>query len=96
MLTLDTFSNQRCSAAYIASGFLVKIVTSAMPMSDGLERAFSGSGCLITDRRNRLRDDIIERHDCLGSWERAKVITIAEDLTEALVESIGEDNVAEG
>ena len=37
-------------------------------MSVEIERAFSSSGLLITDRRNHLKEDIIEMVECLKSW----------------------------
>ena len=37
-------------------------------MSADIERVFSSSGLLITDRRNRLKEDIIEAVECLKSW----------------------------
>lgn len=37
-------------------------------MSVEVERVFSSTGLLITDRRNRLKDDIVEAVECMKSW----------------------------
>lgn len=37
-------------------------------MSSEVERVFSSSGLMITDRRNRLKEDIIEAVECMKSW----------------------------
>ena len=37
-------------------------------MSSEIERVFSSSGLLLTDRRNRLKEDIIEGAECMKSW----------------------------
>ena len=37
-------------------------------MSAEWERVFSSSKILISDRRNRLKDDIIEANECLNYW----------------------------
>jgi hypothetical protein len=46
------------------------------PMSSEPERIFSLAGVLITQRRNRLKDDVIEAHECLSSWDRSGLIRI--------------------
>jgi hypothetical protein len=46
------------------------------PMSSEPERIFSLAGVLITQRRNRLKDDVIEAHECLSSWNRSGLIRI--------------------
>jgi len=51
-------------------------ILSVVPMSDAPERAFSEAKILITDRRNRLKSEIIEAHECCSSWDRAGVIKI--------------------
>ena len=38
------------------------------PMSDEIERIFSSAKLLLTDRRSRLKMDIIEANECLRSW----------------------------
>ncbi len=38
------------------------------PMSDECERLFSSAKLLLTDRRPRLRMDIIEACECLRAW----------------------------
>ena len=37
-------------------------------MSAEVERVFSSTGLLITDRRNRLKNDVVEAVECLKSW----------------------------
>jgi hAT family C-terminal dimerisation region len=39
-------------------------------MAAECERVFSSSKILISDRRNRLKDDIIEASECLNYWYR--------------------------
>jgi hypothetical protein len=39
-------------------------------MTAECERVFSSSKILISDRRNRLKDDIIEASECLNYWYR--------------------------
>lgn len=39
-------------------------------MSTQVERAFSSSGLLITDLRNRLDDNVIEAIELIKSWEK--------------------------
>ena len=38
----------------------------AMPSE--CERVFSSAKLLLSDRRNRLKDDIIEANECLRAW----------------------------
>jgi len=38
-------------------------------MSLEVERVFSSTGLMITDRRNRLKEDIIEAAECMKSWQ---------------------------
>ena len=38
-------------------------------MSSEVERVFSSTGLMITDRRNRLKEDIIEAVECMKSWQ---------------------------
>ncbi|KAM5529528.1 transposase-like protein [Fusarium oxysporum f. sp. phaseoli] len=38
------------------------------PMSDECERLFSSAKLLLTDRRSRLRMDVIEASECLRAW----------------------------
>jgi hypothetical protein len=40
-------------------------------MSAEVERVFSSSKLLISDRRNRLGDDVICAVECMKSWEKA-------------------------
>jgi hypothetical protein len=43
-------------------------------MSDEPERSFSSAKLLISDRRNRLGDDIIEASEWLKSWVKQGLI----------------------
>jgi hypothetical protein len=43
-------------------------------MSAEVERVFSSSKILITDRRNRLGDNVIAAVECLKSWEKIGLI----------------------
>ena len=38
-------------------------------MSSEVERVFSSTGLMITDRRNRLKEDIVEAVECMKSWQ---------------------------
>ncbi|KAF2470383.1 uncharacterized protein BDR25DRAFT_314594 [Lindgomyces ingoldianus] len=46
------------------------------------ERIFLLVGVLITNRRNKLQEDIIEAHECLSSWDRAGLVTIGQHTEE--------------
>ena len=59
------------SLARMALAFL-----SIPAMSAECERVFSSSKILISDRRNRLRDDIIEADECLRYWHQKNYIEI--------------------
>ena len=37
-------------------------------MSSEVERVFSSTGMMVTDRRNRLKEDVIEAVECMKSW----------------------------
>jgi len=39
-------------------------------MSAEVDRVFSSTGLLITDRRNRLKEDTIQAVECLKSWQK--------------------------
>ena len=43
-------------------------ILSIPAMSSEIERVFSSSGLLLTDRRNCLKSDIIEAAECMKSW----------------------------
>jgi len=43
-----------------------------------VERVFSSSRILISDRRNRLGDSVIAAVECLKSWERAGLAQVDE------------------
>lgn len=51
------------------------------PMSDEPERTFSDTGCMVTDRRNRLQEDTINTVATLKSWTRQGVIVWTSALT---------------
>jgi len=38
-------------------------------MSSEVERVFSSTRLMVTDRRNRLKEDIIEAAECMKSWQ---------------------------
>jgi len=42
-------------------------------MSDEPERIFSLAGCMVTERRNRLKGDAIQAAQCLKNWYRANI-----------------------
>ncbi|KAH0604073.1 uncharacterized protein H6S33_007104 [Morchella sextelata] len=50
-------------------------------MSADPERLFSSSKLLISDRRNRLGDDIIEASECLKSWA-AEGLVLSEEVSD--------------
>ena len=37
-------------------------------ISSEVERVFSSTGMMVTDRRNRLKEDVIEAVECMKSW----------------------------
>ena len=43
-------------------------------MSADCERVFSGAGALVTNRKKRMQEDIIEAIECLRSWWRQQLI----------------------
>lgn len=45
-------------------------VLSIPAMSSEPERIFSLAGLMVTDRRNRLHEDIIQAAQCIRSWEQ--------------------------
>jgi len=38
-------------------------------MSSEVERVFSSIGLMVTDRCNRLKEDILEAVECMKSWQ---------------------------
>ena len=58
----DRYNSQRDLALFALDLLAIS------PMSDECERLFSSAKLLITDRRNRLLDDIIEAVECLRWW----------------------------
>jgi len=38
-------------------------------MGSEVGRAFRSTGLMVTDRRNRLKEDIIEAAECMKSWQ---------------------------
>ena len=66
-------------------------IFSVPAMSAEVERVFSSTGLMITDRRNRLKEDIIEAVECLKSWQKdgAGIIIFHEvDHIDALLEQL--------
>jgi len=47
-------------------------------MSAEVERVFSSSKLTITDRRNRLKEDIIEGIECQKSWLKGGTASLPE------------------
>jgi hypothetical protein len=45
-------------------------------MSAEVERVFSQAGLMVSDRRNRLKKDVIEACQCLRYWDKEGVIEI--------------------
>jgi hAT family C-terminal dimerisation region len=45
-------------------------ILSILAMSAECERVFSSTKILISDRRNRLKDDIIEANECIRHWTK--------------------------
>jgi len=45
-------------------------------MSDEPERIFSLTGCMVTDRRSRLKSDIVQASQCIRSWDSNEVIQL--------------------
>jgi len=67
-------------------------------MSSEIERVFSSSALLLTDRRNRLKEDIIEAAECLKSWradgpEGLNLYHDVEQVAEMLVDLEGKVDV---
>ena len=66
-------------------------VLSIPAMSVECERVFSGVGALVTNRKRRMLEDIIEAIECLRSWWHQKLITrMVEGDDEASDEEGGE------
>ena len=51
-------------------------ILSIPAMSTECERVFSGAKLMITDQRNRLKEDIIEASECLNRWYKAGLLTM--------------------
>jgi hypothetical protein len=47
-------------------------------MSSEVERVFSSSKILISDRKNKLGDSVIQAVECLKSWEKAGLVKAEE------------------
>ena len=60
-------------------------------MSSEPERVFSGAKHTISDQRNRLKADTIERLECLKSWFRLGIFTKADLHTAAASSADGDD-----
>jgi len=48
-------------------------VFSIPAMSDEPERIFSLAGCMVIDRRNRLKADAVQAGQCLKNWYGADI-----------------------
>ena len=46
---------------------------SVLAMSGECERVFSSVKLLLTDRRNQMKEDVIEASECLKSWDAAGI-----------------------
>ena len=64
-------------------------VLSIPAMSAECERVFSGAGALVTHRKKRMREDIIEAIECLRSWWRQDIIS---QVTDSDDEEVGEED----
>lgn len=69
------------------------------PMADACERLFSSAKLLLTDRRSRLKMDVIEANECLrsfygppqrGSFDDAATGILEDEAGEAIIEEGGE------
>lgn len=49
-------------------------------MSSEVERVFSSTGLMITDRRSRLKEDIIEAVECMKSWSADSGVVVFKDI----------------
>ena len=58
-------------------------------MSADVERLFSSCGLTITDRRNRIRIELLEALECLKSWFKIKEFDILESVVRPIGESSG-------
>jgi hypothetical protein len=70
----DRYNSQRDLARFALDLLAVS------PMSDECERLFSSAKLLITDRRNRLGDDIVEAVECLRGWFGAPAADAFDEL----------------
>ncbi|XP_044716524.1 uncharacterized protein HRG_10056 [Hirsutella rhossiliensis] len=68
-------------------------VLSVPPMSDECERLFSSAKILLSDRRSRLKIDIIEASECLRSWYGPPARNTFEDINIGRLE--GESDLQE-
>ena len=48
-------------------------------MSSEVERVFSSTGLMVTDRRNRLKEDIIEAVECMKLWAVNSGVVVFKD-----------------
>ncbi|KAM4060848.1 hypothetical protein HRG_014333 [Hirsutella rhossiliensis] len=63
-------------------------VLSVPPMSDECERLFSSAKILLSDRRSRLKIDIIEASECLRSWYGPPARNTFEDINIGRLEGV--------
>ena len=71
--TLDNVHNPRewwthNRADYPQLSVMALDILAIPAMSSEIEKVFSSSGLLLTDRRNHLKEDIIEGSECMKSW----------------------------
>lgn len=59
------------STLYPALSRMARDILSISAMSAEVEQVFSSARLLISDARNRLKEDIVEACECLKSWNNA-------------------------
>ena len=65
--TAITFWQERYDSQRDLAHFAIDMLA-IPPSSDACERLFSSAKLLLTDRRSRMKMDIIEANECLRSW----------------------------
>jgi len=54
-------------------------------MSSEVERVFSSTGLMLTDRRNRLKEDVIEAAECMKSWQADSGLVGFQDIEQVRI-----------
>jgi len=54
-------------------------------MSAEVEHVFSSTGMMVTDKRNRLKEDVIEVVECMKSWSTDSGIVSFKDMEQVWV-----------